>query len=156
MSSLVFAERVERQGRFQEGASCRRRFGLSGRWRFGSTTCAPCGGSTKGAWGRGRWGAFNPPASTASPRGTEGARTGRCALWRARAARGVRVRAAASTVDHIAFPIDCQDFESERSRLEGLGLTVETADQDWVHWRSLYIHDPEGNEVELVCYDPSV
>jgi catechol-2,3-dioxygenase len=23
-----------------------------------------------------------------------------------------------------------------------------------VHWRSLYLEDPDGNEVELVCYDP--
>jgi catechol-2,3-dioxygenase len=71
-------------------------------------------------------------------------------------ARGVPVSAKASTVDHIAFTIDRQDFEGERSRLEELGLKVETADHAWVHWRSLYIHDPEGNEVELVCYDPTV
>jgi catechol-2,3-dioxygenase len=25
-----------------------------------------------------------------------------------------------------------------------------------VHWRSLYVADPEGNQVELVCYDDSV
>ncbi len=70
--------------------------------------------------------------------------------------RGAPVSAKASTVDHIAFTIDRQDFEGERSRLEELGLKVETADHAWVHWRSLYIHDPEGNEVELVCYDPTV
>ncbi|HMM41441.1 MAG TPA: VOC family protein [Thermomicrobiales bacterium] len=27
---------------------------------------------------------------------------------------------------------------------------------DWVQWRSLYAHDPEGNEVEWVCFDPSI
>ena len=70
--------------------------------------------------------------------------------------RGVPVSAQASTVDHVAFTIDRQDFESERSRLEGLGLEIELADHAWVHWRSIYIHDPEGNEVELVCYDPAV
>ena len=70
--------------------------------------------------------------------------------------RGVPVSAKASTVDHIAFTIDRQDFEGERSRLEALGLKVETANHAWVVWRSLYIHDPEGNEVELVCYDPTV
>ncbi len=71
-------------------------------------------------------------------------------------ARGVPVSAQASTVDHVAFTIDRQDFEGERSRLERLGLPVELADHAWVHWRSLYVRDPEGNEVELVCYDPSV
>src|SRR5262245_23411856 len=71
-------------------------------------------------------------------------------------ARGVPVSAQASTVDHIAFTIDRKDFESERSRLKGLGLQIELADHAWVHWRSLYVRDPEGNVIELVCYDPTV
>jgi catechol 2,3-dioxygenase-like lactoylglutathione lyase family enzyme len=71
-------------------------------------------------------------------------------------ARGVSVSARASTIDHIAFAIDRTDFEGEWSRLEGLGLKVEVADHAWVHWRSLYVHDPEDNEIELVCYDPTV
>ncbi len=71
-------------------------------------------------------------------------------------ARGVPVSPQASTVDHVAFTIDRQDFDAEKSRLEGLGLKVELADHAWVHWRSLYVRDPEGNEVELVCYDPTV
>lgn len=64
--------------------------------------------------------------------------------------------AATSTVDHIAFEIALTDFAMEKSRLEALGLAVTTAEHAWVHWRSLYVHDPEGNEVELVCYDRSV
>jgi catechol 2,3-dioxygenase len=61
-----------------------------------------------------------------------------------------------TTVDHIAFAIALKDFEAERARLEGLGLKLEFAKHEWVHWRSLYVRDPEGNSVELVCYDPSV
>jgi catechol 2,3-dioxygenase-like lactoylglutathione lyase family enzyme len=64
--------------------------------------------------------------------------------------------AAQTTVDHLAFTIAREDFESERARLEGLGCKLEFADHDWVHWRSLYVRDPEGNNVEFVCYDPSV
>jgi catechol-2,3-dioxygenase len=64
--------------------------------------------------------------------------------------------AATSTVDHIAFEIPLADFANEKERLEALGLQVETAEHAWVHWRSLYITDPEGNQVELVCYDESV
>ncbi len=64
--------------------------------------------------------------------------------------------AAASTVDHIAFEIALATFADERKRLETLGLQVETAEHAWVHWRSLYVNDPEGNQVELVCYDNSV
>lgn len=71
-------------------------------------------------------------------------------------ARDVPVSATASTLDHVAFTIDRQDFASEHARLEGLGLRVELAEHAWVHWRSLYVRDPEGNEVELVCHDPDV
>ncbi len=66
------------------------------------------------------------------------------------------VSAAQTTVDHFAFNIELSDFEAEKQRLEGLGLKVSVAQHEWVHWRSLYMFDPEGNEVELVCYDPSV
>ena len=64
--------------------------------------------------------------------------------------------AATSTVDHIAFEIPLSDFADEKKRLETLGLQVETAEHGWVNWRSLYVTDPEGNQVELVCYDGSV
>ncbi len=61
-----------------------------------------------------------------------------------------------TTIDHFAFTIAQSDYEAERARLERLGLDVEVTEHEWVHWRSLYFHDPEGNVVELVCYDPSV
>jgi catechol 2,3-dioxygenase-like lactoylglutathione lyase family enzyme len=61
-----------------------------------------------------------------------------------------------TTVDHIAFEIGLADFEAERKRLEQLGLAVRTTEHAWVHWRSLYVTDPEGHTVELVCYDASV
>ena len=63
---------------------------------------------------------------------------------------------ALTTVDHLAFEIAREDFDAERKRLEQLGLAVETAEHAWVHWRSLYVRDPEGNQVELVCYDDAV
>ena len=61
-----------------------------------------------------------------------------------------------TTVDHIAFAISLDDFEPEKRRLEQRGLQVNTAEHAWVHWRSLYVNDPEGNCVEFVCYDDSV
>ena len=71
-------------------------------------------------------------------------------------AKGGEVSAARTTVDHIAFTIESGDYEAEKQRLEGLGLAVSTAEHNWVHWRSMYVFDPEGNEVELVCYDANV
>jgi catechol 2,3-dioxygenase-like lactoylglutathione lyase family enzyme len=64
--------------------------------------------------------------------------------------------AAKTTVDHIAFEIALADFDKEKKRLEQLGLVVTTAEHAWVGWRSVYVNDPEGNEVEFVCYDASV
>jgi len=61
-----------------------------------------------------------------------------------------------TSVDHLAFTIALEDYDAEKSRLEALGLAVTTATHSWVHWRSLYFLDPEGNELELVCYDDSV
>ena len=61
-----------------------------------------------------------------------------------------------TTVDHIAFGISLSDFAGEKARLEALGVPVRTTEHDWVHWRSLYFDDPDGNKVEFVCYDPSV
>lgn len=63
---------------------------------------------------------------------------------------------ARTSVDHIAFTIGLDDYAPEKARLEGLGLKVSTAEHAWVQWRSLYVDDPEGNTVELVCFDPSI
>lgn len=61
-----------------------------------------------------------------------------------------------STVDHIAFGIPVEAFDSEVERLESRGIDVRTTTHGWVQWRSLYVTDPEGNSVELVCYDDSI
>src|SRR5262249_46078118 len=61
-----------------------------------------------------------------------------------------------STLDHLAFEVSPEDLARERRRLRDLGLQVDTATHAWVHWRSLYVSDPEGNRVEFVCFDPTV
>lgn len=61
-----------------------------------------------------------------------------------------------TTVDHIAFTIDVADFDSEKVRLEALGLPTRTSIHGWVQWRSLYVNDPDENLVEFVCYDPAI
>jgi catechol-2,3-dioxygenase len=61
-----------------------------------------------------------------------------------------------STLHHIALNISLEDYESEKMRLQGLGLKVQAIDHAWLHVRSLYFYDPEGNMLELVCYDERV
>ncbi len=61
-----------------------------------------------------------------------------------------------STLHHVAFNIALEDFEAEKNRLESLGVKVCSAVHEWLHVHSMYFSDPEGNLIELVCYDESV
>lgn len=70
--------------------------------------------------------------------------------------RGVDVGPETSTLDHLAFVIDRDDYDARRRQLEGLGLPVTPKQFPFFHWRALFISDPEGNTVEFVCYDAAV
>lgn len=66
------------------------------------------------------------------------------------------VRIESTSLHHFALEIDKGDYEYELERLKSLGIEVVTYEHTWCHWRSIYVKDPEGNIVELVCYDESV
>lgn len=61
-----------------------------------------------------------------------------------------------TTLHHIALNVALEDFESEKMRLESLGLKVNSTIHEWLHVRSMYFSDPEGNLLEFVAYDESV
>jgi catechol 2,3-dioxygenase-like lactoylglutathione lyase family enzyme len=61
-----------------------------------------------------------------------------------------------TTFDHLAFEISLADYEAEKERIERLGVKVRTREFPSFHWRSLFLNDPEGNAVELVCFDKTV
>ena len=67
--------------------------------------------------------------------------------------KSIQVNPVTSSLHHIALNIDLEDFLEEKKRLEELGLTVQVAEHSWIHVRSLYFSDPEGNLLELVCFD---
>jgi catechol-2,3-dioxygenase len=71
-------------------------------------------------------------------------------------ARGVEVDQERTTLDHLAFTIDIADYATEQKRLNALGVDAKPKVFDWTGWRSLFLRDPEGNVVELVCRDPSL
>ncbi len=70
--------------------------------------------------------------------------------------KAVQLNSQETTLHHIALNIALEDFESEKMRLEGLGLKVNATVHEWLHVRSLYFPDPEGNTLEFVCYDETV
>jgi catechol-2,3-dioxygenase len=61
-----------------------------------------------------------------------------------------------TSLNHLAFSIDKEDFQTEKKRLESSGLNVRVELHKQPHWRSMYFNDPEGNQVELVAYDEGV
>ncbi len=61
-----------------------------------------------------------------------------------------------STLHHLAFNIDLEDFEAEQIRLTRLGISVQEVEHPWIHVRSLYFPDPENNLLEFVAFDPSL
>jgi len=67
-----------------------------------------------------------------------------------------RVSMTQTSLHHFAFEMDKTDYETALQRLKDCGVEVTTATHPWCHWRSIYVQDPEGNMVELVCYDEAV
>jgi catechol-2,3-dioxygenase len=70
--------------------------------------------------------------------------------------KAIQLNSQETTLHHIALNVALEDFESEKMRLEGLGLNVNATVHEWLHVRSLYFADPEGNTLEFVCYDETV
>ena len=64
--------------------------------------------------------------------------------------------AGAGTLHHFAFAMEKEHFDQEKERLEGLNLDTRIAEYGQFGWHSIHFHDPDGNSVEFVCYDPSV
>ena len=73
--------------------------------------------------------------------------------------RQVQLDIALSTLDHIAFEIPLEQFAAELARLQKLGLEVSEriwrGEYAWLRARSLFIDDPDGNNVELIAHDPN-
>ena len=55
------------------------------------------------------------------------------------------------TLHHLAFEISPKDFDDEQNRFKSLGFDVRTGQHPVVPSRTMYITDPDENEVELIC-----
>jgi catechol-2,3-dioxygenase len=62
-----------------------------------------------------------------------------------------------TTFHHLAFNIALDDFESEKKRIEQIGIEiVNSGTGRWMHARMFYFFDPEGNLIEFKSHDESV
>ena len=59
-----------------------------------------------------------------------------------------------SALNHLAFEIAPERYESEKERLETLGLSPRAAVFPAMNARALFFDDPEQNVLELICYSP--
>jgi catechol-2,3-dioxygenase len=62
-----------------------------------------------------------------------------------------------TTLSHFAIRIALADFESEKKRIEQLGIEiVHSSASSWLHCQMFYFFDPEGNLIEFNSHDESV
>ncbi len=55
------------------------------------------------------------------------------------------------TLHHLALEIAPEDFDPTWARLRGLGYEIRTGQHPVIPSRTMYVTDPDGNEVEIIC-----
>ena len=73
--------------------------------------------------------------------------------------RKVKLNIALTTVDHFAFEISLEQYQTERERLEQMGLELTEriwqGEYAWLQARSMFFDDPDGNTIELIAHNPN-
>jgi catechol-2,3-dioxygenase len=59
--------------------------------------------------------------------------------------------AAPRTLHHLALTVTAESFESARGELQRAGLEVRDGKHPVLTARTIYVNDPDGNEVELIA-----
>jgi catechol 2,3-dioxygenase-like lactoylglutathione lyase family enzyme len=55
------------------------------------------------------------------------------------------------SLHHLALEVDPTDFDAEEERLKSLGYQLRYGKHPVVASRTMYVDDPDGNEVEFIC-----
>lgn len=55
------------------------------------------------------------------------------------------------TLHHLALELAPTDFEAEEARLKALGYQIRSGQHPVIPSRTMYVDDPDGNEVEFIC-----
>lgn len=66
-----------------------------------------------------------------------------------------RADSGSGTRHHFALALEPEVFALEQNRLEDMGVELNLGEHLSFGWQSIYMYDPDGNPVELVCYDAS-
>lgn len=56
-----------------------------------------------------------------------------------------------SHLHHMAFEVKPEEFNAFQQRLESNGYAIRSGQHPVIPSRTLYVDDPDGNEVELIC-----
>src|SRR4051812_28281957 len=59
--------------------------------------------------------------------------------------------AAPRTLHYLALEVAPEDFDAMQQHLRGLGHATRTGQHPVLPSRTLYVDDPDGNEVEIIC-----
>ena len=57
------------------------------------------------------------------------------------------------TLHHLALEVAPADFDAVQDHLHTLGFATRTGKHPVTPSRPLYVNDPDGNEVEIICRD---
>jgi catechol 2,3-dioxygenase-like lactoylglutathione lyase family enzyme len=55
------------------------------------------------------------------------------------------------TLHHLALELAPEDFDAEEQRLKKLGYEIRYGQHPVIPSRTMYVDDPDGNEVEFIC-----
>jgi catechol 2,3-dioxygenase-like lactoylglutathione lyase family enzyme len=55
------------------------------------------------------------------------------------------------TLHHLALELAPEDFDTEEQRLKSLGYEIRYGQHPVLPSRTMYVDDPDGNEVEFIC-----
>ncbi len=55
------------------------------------------------------------------------------------------------SLHHLALELAPADFEAEETRLKNLGYVIRYGQHPVIPSRTMYVDDPDGNEVEFIC-----
>jgi len=68
----------------------------------------------------------------------------------------IKARPSGYQLNHLAFELAPQDFDAQHAVFVAAGYQPRDGRHPIFASRTMYIHDPDGNEVEFICHDASI